>query len=59
MQVNVKKYVSSYYSFVVYFTYTINTFVCINRGDPLSNMNVQFSSKEEAIDFCEKNGKYI
>ncbi|XP_015929329.2 NADH dehydrogenase [ubiquinone] iron-sulfur protein 4, mitochondrial [Parasteatoda tepidariorum] len=27
-----------------------------STGDPLSNMNVQFSSKEEAIDFCEKNG---
>lgn len=25
-------------------------------GDPLSNMKVQFSTKEEAIEFCEKNG---
>lgn len=25
-------------------------------GDPLSNMKVQFSSKEDAIDYCEKNG---
>lgn len=31
----------------------------INRGDPLSNMNVQFSTKEEAITFCEKNGNYF
>lgn len=27
-----------------------------SSGDPLSNMNVQFSTKEEAITFCEKNG---
>jgi NADH dehydrogenase (ubiquinone) Fe-S protein 4 len=27
-----------------------------SSGDPLSNMNIQFSSKEEAIVFCEKNG---
>ncbi|KFM67119.1 NADH dehydrogenase [ubiquinone] iron-sulfur protein 4, mitochondrial, partial [Stegodyphus mimosarum] len=27
-----------------------------STGDPLSNLNVQFSSKEEAIAFCEKNG---
>ncbi|XP_050305918.1 NADH dehydrogenase [ubiquinone] iron-sulfur protein 4, mitochondrial-like [Anthonomus grandis grandis] len=27
-----------------------------SSGDPLSNMKVQFSSKEEAIEFCEKNG---
>ncbi|XP_054723324.1 NADH dehydrogenase [ubiquinone] iron-sulfur protein 4, mitochondrial-like, partial [Uloborus diversus] len=26
-----------------------------STGDPLSNMNVQFSSQEEAIKFCEKN----
>ena len=25
-------------------------------GDPLSNLHVEFSSKEEAIEFCEKNG---
>ncbi|GBM83742.1 NADH dehydrogenase [ubiquinone] iron-sulfur protein 4, mitochondrial [Araneus ventricosus] len=27
-----------------------------STGDPLSNMNVQFSTPEEAIQFCEKNG---
>ncbi|GFT91038.1 NADH dehydrogenase iron-sulfur protein 4, mitochondrial [Nephila pilipes] len=27
-----------------------------STGDPLSNLNVQFSSQEEAIAFCEKNG---
>ncbi|KAG5895805.1 hypothetical protein JTB14_028509 [Gonioctena quinquepunctata] len=27
-----------------------------STGDPLSNMQVEFSNKEEAIDFCEKNG---
>ncbi|XP_067127850.1 NADH dehydrogenase [ubiquinone] iron-sulfur protein 4, mitochondrial [Centruroides vittatus] len=27
-----------------------------STGDPLSNMNIKFSSKEEAIAFCEKNG---
>ncbi|CAG9813690.1 unnamed protein product [Phaedon cochleariae] len=27
-----------------------------STGDPLSNMNVEFSTKEDAIDFCEKNG---
>ncbi|XP_067014749.1 NADH dehydrogenase [ubiquinone] iron-sulfur protein 4, mitochondrial [Anabrus simplex] len=27
-----------------------------SSGDPLSNMKVQFVSKEDAIDFCEKNG---
>ncbi|KAJ8958626.1 hypothetical protein NQ318_016351 [Aromia moschata] len=27
-----------------------------STGDPLSNMNVEFSTKEEAIEFCEKNG---
>ena len=25
-------------------------------GDPLSNMKVEFGSKEDAIEFCEKNG---
>ncbi|KAG0411202.1 hypothetical protein HPB47_011667 [Ixodes persulcatus] len=28
----------------------------LNRGDPLSNMNINFSSKEAAMSFCEKNG---
>ncbi|CAD7091977.1 unnamed protein product [Hermetia illucens] len=27
-----------------------------STGDPLSNMQVEFNSKDEAIDFCEKNG---
>ncbi|KAF8765277.1 NADH dehydrogenase [ubiquinone] iron-sulfur protein 4, mitochondrial-like [Argiope bruennichi] len=27
-----------------------------STGDPLSNMNVQFATSEEAIAFCEKNG---
>ena len=27
-----------------------------STGDPLSNMNIEFNTKEEAIDHCEKNG---
>ncbi|XP_066259589.1 NADH dehydrogenase [ubiquinone] iron-sulfur protein 4, mitochondrial [Euwallacea similis] len=27
-----------------------------STGDPLSNMKVQFSTKEDAIEYCEKNG---
>ncbi|KAJ8977478.1 hypothetical protein NQ317_001761 [Molorchus minor] len=27
-----------------------------STGDPLSNMKVQFSTREEAISFCENNG---
>lgn len=27
-----------------------------STGDPLSNMKVNFASKEDAISFCEKNG---
>ena len=27
-----------------------------HRGDPLSNVQVEFATKEEAIEFCEKNG---
>ncbi|XP_034485408.1 NADH dehydrogenase [ubiquinone] iron-sulfur protein 4, mitochondrial [Drosophila innubila] len=27
-----------------------------STGDPLSNMNVEFGSKEEAITYCERNG---
>ncbi|KAG8326201.1 NADH dehydrogenase Fe-S protein subunit 4 ndufs4 [Homalodisca vitripennis] len=27
-----------------------------STGDPLSNMSIQFRSKDDAIDFCEKNG---
>lgn len=28
----------------------------LHSGDPLSNLQVEFSSKEEAIVHCEKNG---
>ncbi|KAH9487859.1 NADH dehydrogenase Fe-S protein subunit 4 ndufs4 [Bulinus truncatus] len=28
----------------------------VSTGDPLSNMEVNFNSKEDAIVFCEKNG---
>ncbi|XP_065349040.1 NADH dehydrogenase [ubiquinone] iron-sulfur protein 4, mitochondrial [Cloeon dipterum] len=27
-----------------------------STGDPLSNMKIQFKDKEDAIDYCEKNG---
>ncbi|CAG9766383.1 unnamed protein product [Ceutorhynchus assimilis] len=27
-----------------------------STGDPLSNMKVQFANKEEAVEYCEKNG---
>lgn len=27
-----------------------------STGDPLSNIKINFASKEEAISFCEKNG---
>lgn len=27
-----------------------------STGDPLSNLKVQFNSKEDAVSFCEKNG---
>uniref|UniRef100_A0A4D5RA54 NADH dehydrogenase [ubiquinone] iron-sulfur protein 4, mitochondrial n=1 Tax=Scolopendra viridis TaxID=118503 RepID=A0A4D5RA54_SCOVI len=27
-----------------------------SSGDPLSNINIDFSSKEDAISFCDKNG---
>lgn len=27
-----------------------------STGDPLSNMDVEFNTKEEAIAHCEKNG---
>ncbi|XP_034667850.1 NADH dehydrogenase [ubiquinone] iron-sulfur protein 4, mitochondrial [Drosophila subobscura] len=27
-----------------------------SSGDPLSNLNVQFGSKDEAITYCERNG---
>ncbi|XP_067664915.1 NADH dehydrogenase [ubiquinone] iron-sulfur protein 4, mitochondrial-like [Haliotis asinina] len=28
----------------------------VSTADPLSTLNVDFSSKEDAMDFCEKNG---
>lgn len=30
--------------------------ISLHSGDPLSNMRVEFSTKEEAIAHCEKNG---
>uniref|UniRef100_J3JW97 NADH dehydrogenase [ubiquinone] iron-sulfur protein 4, mitochondrial n=1 Tax=Dendroctonus ponderosae TaxID=77166 RepID=J3JW97_DENPD len=27
-----------------------------STGDPLSNLKVQFATKEEAVEYCEKNG---
>ena len=30
--------------------------VILLRGDPLSNMNLDFLNKEDAVAFCEKNG---
>ena len=30
----------------------------VHRGDPLSNMEVTFASKEDATAFCEKNGNW-
>jgi len=35
---------------------TINDTLLIFSGDPLSNLEVQFGSKEEAITYCERNG---
>ena len=29
------------------------------RADPLSNIHVDFSSKEDAMAFCDKNGKIL
>ncbi len=34
----------------------MHVFIC--RGDPLSNMRVDFMSQEDAIAFCEKNGEF-
>lgn len=31
----------------------------VSRADPLSNMVLSFSSKEDAIAFAEKNGKRV
>lgn len=31
-------------------------YIFANSGDPLSNMQVNFTSQEEAITFCERNG---
>lgn len=44
--------------------YYYNCFICVRveidllffSGDPMSNMKVQFSNKEDAIAYCEKNG---
>jgi len=36
--------------------YCLNNFLFPSRGDPLSNMVLTFSTKEEAIAFAEKNG---
>lgn len=34
--------------------------IIFSSGDPLSNMQVEFSTKEDAINFCDKNGwKYF
>lgn len=37
----------------------LNMFLSVTSGDPLSNMVVEFKSPEDAMDFCEKNGKSI
>ena len=31
----------------------------VDRGDPLSNMEVTFATKEDATAFCEKNGNWF
>ncbi|OQR68789.1 NADH dehydrogenase-like [Tropilaelaps mercedesae] len=36
--------------------WTNNLMGWTSTGDPLSNMNTQFQTKEQAITFCEKNG---
>ncbi|XP_022651270.1 NADH dehydrogenase [ubiquinone] iron-sulfur protein 4, mitochondrial-like isoform X1 [Varroa destructor] len=36
--------------------WTNNLMGWTSTGDPLSNMRTQFTSKEQAIAFCEKNG---
>jgi hypothetical protein len=36
--------------------------LCIHiscRGDPLSNVHLEFASSEAAVEFCEKNGKNL
>ena len=34
-----------------------NVIFCFhNRGDPLSNMNLWFTTKDDAVDYCERNG---
>ena len=30
-----------------------------SRADPMSNLKVDFSSAEDAADFCFKNGLYL
>lgn len=32
--------------------------ICPLRGDPMSNMNLTFTSKDDAVAFAEKNGKH-
>ena len=32
-------------------------YLYIYSGDPLSNMQLDFINKEDAISFCEKNGE--
>lgn len=34
----------------------LKTYQILFSGDPLSNMQVNFNSKEEAVEHCEKNG---
>ena len=37
--------------------YSLDT--CYFRADPLSNMELNFDTKEDAMAFCEKNCKWI
>ena len=34
----------------------VTLLVACFSGDPLSNLHVDFTSKEDAMDFCAKNG---
>lgn len=38
------------------FLYLTYSGIWYSRGDPLSNLQLDFSTKEEAIAFCEKHG---
>lgn len=40
------------------FITTVTEMIVFYRADPLSNMLLSFSTKEEAIAFAEKNGMY-